>query len=331
VPILAKHARSVFASKMLLHTLRDRASRDHGDPSARVSPMFSAWTDGLFTEIRSEVGEYVQRSGLRLHRDVAAVYSSMAFAFNLFAPFRLQGASALAGILGQATSRSLEVESIDFELHGQSDVLGEWTEVDRPGPEDKFTAADVGVVVRDGTRRGIILIEVKLGEGGFTNCKGRTSPENRDPDVCKSASAFLAEPRRCYLTRTVRAVRDRRYWDIFAAQSGTVAAMFPNVPADGGCPFAYNNQQPMRNQAMALGLVQAGEFDFAHFGLVHHDKNPDVPTQWASYRGLFRDDRMLFILKATEVLAEGPSVAWWRTWRQYMLERYDLRPLGVAA
>jgi hypothetical protein len=289
--------------------------------------MFGAWTDGLLPEIRLEMAQYVQDSKLRLHPEVGAVHSSMAFAFNLFAPFRLASASSLAAILGEATSRSLDVESVQFEFHGQGDVLGEWSQAHRPGPDDKFTAADVGVVVRDGARRGVILMEVKLGEIGFTTCKGRTSLGNRDREVCKSASALLAAPGRCYLTRTVHAVRDRRYWDIFERQMGTVAAMFPNVIPQGECPFAYDNQQPMRNHAMALGLVQDGEVEFAHFGLVHHDKNPDVPPLWASYRELCRDDRTLFTLKASEVLAaDGSGTDWWGAWRQYMLERYDLPP-----
>jgi hypothetical protein len=183
----------------------------------------------------------------------------------------------------------------------------------------------VAVIVRDGGRRGVILIEVKLTEGGFIRCLGRKSRGNRDPQVCESAAALLAEPRRCYLTHTYRAVRDRRYWDIFAHHAGSVSAMFPHVDLQGPCPFAGDNQQPMRNHALALGLVQAGEFDFAHFGLVHHDDNPDVPPHWASYRALCADPTMLFSLGASALLAvDDPSLAWWSDWRAFMVARYRL-------
>jgi hypothetical protein len=320
--------RSQFGWRMLRHTLRDRAAREHGNPSARVSPMFDVWTEGLFANIRSEAVSYVESSKLRLHPEVAAVNSSMAFGFNLFMPFRLGDRLSLAKAVGQAISRNLEIESIEFEFHGRSDILGEWSQSEEPGPDDRFTAVDVALVVRDGTQRGVVLIEVKLSEGGFTKCGGRTSPGNRDREVCGSGEAFIAEPRRCYLTRTRRAVRDRRYWEIFQAQAGSVAGMFPGIASGGECPFAYEQQQPMRNHAMALGLVQAGEFAFACYGLVHHDDNPDVPTQWASYRSLLGDDRRLFTLKAGDVLSlDDSTVAWWADWQRYMRERYALMPL----
>jgi hypothetical protein len=220
--------------------------------------MFEAWTDGLFPEIKPEAIRYLAASEMRLHPQVAGVYSSMAFAFNLFLPFRIAGRASLARILGNAISRTVEVEGVEFEFHGRADTLGEWTQVDRPGPKDKFTASDVAVTVHDGNSRGVVLIEVKFSEGGFTDCGGRESRGNRDTEVCRSASVLMAEPNRCYLIHTKHAVRDRRYWDIFSRSAGTMASAFPNVDPNGQCPFAYDHQQLMRNHALALGLVQTG-------------------------------------------------------------------------
>jgi hypothetical protein len=288
-----------------------------------TGPLHRHWCDGIFAELVAETRRYVATTGLRLHDHVRAVHSSMAFGFNLFMPFRLGGHAQLGRLLGHATGRVLEVESVHFEFRGQIDVLGEWSRTDRPADDDKFTAADVAVVVREGGLRGVILIEVKLTEGGFTRCLGRESHGNRDKQVCESAAAFLAQPRRCYLTRTYHAVRDRRYWDIFARHAGSVSAMFPHP--QGPCPFAGDSQQPMRNHALALGLVQAGEFDFAHFGLVHHDDNPDVPPHWAAYRALCADPTMLFSLQASALLSvDDPSLAWWPDWRAFMVARYRL-------
>jgi hypothetical protein len=322
---VAEYTRSEFGWRMLRHTLRDRAVREHGNPSARVSPMFDDWTHGLFADVREEASRYVESSGLRLHREVAGVHSSMAFGFNLFMPFRRAGRPSLAELVGRAVNRKLSVESVEFEFHGRSDILGEWSQDDEPGPDDKFTATDVALVVRDGHKRGIVLIEVKLSEEGFTNCNGRTSRGNRDREPCASAVVFATRPERCYLTRPIRAVRDRRYWEIFRRHAGSVAAMFPGVAPTRECPFAYDNQQPMRNHAMAIGLVQSGDFDFAHFGLVHHDDNPDVPPHWQSYGALLADGAMLFTLKASDVVSlEEPLTGWWSAWQCYMRGRYAL-------
>jgi hypothetical protein len=108
--------------------------------------------------------------------------------------------------------------------------------------------------------------------------------------------------------------------------------MFPHAPPDGPCPFAGDRQQPMRNHALALGLVQAGEFDFAHFGLVHHDDNPDVPALWQSYVSLCAHQEMLFRLPASALLAiDNKDAPWWAEWRHYMTSRYRLPATTSAA
>ena len=57
---------------------------------------------------------------------------------------------------------------MDFEFHGPTDVLGECAGP-RPTKADTFTASDVAIHVEDERgRRGAVLVEVKLSEGGFT-------------------------------------------------------------------------------------------------------------------------------------------------------------------
>jgi hypothetical protein len=81
----------------------------------------------------------------------------------------------------------------------------------------------------------------------------------------------------------------------------------------------------MRNHALALALVQAGKFDFAHFGLVHHDRNPDIPPHWTEYTGLCADPSMLFAIKVTALLdAAVGAGASFDAWQTYVRERYAL-------
>jgi hypothetical protein len=183
---------------------------------------------------------------------------------------------------------------------------------------------DCAVWVQDEQgRNGLVLIEVKLAEAGFSTCNGLTSPGNRRKDVCGSASTMFANPSHCYLTHPYRATRDRRYWTIFEKQYGSLAKAFPFVK-DGPCPFAGHFQQPMRNHALALGLVQSGFCDFAHFGLLYHDHNPDVPTYWQQYCAGVADPGMLFSIKASELIDRAPHSGGWQTWAHYMRKRYAL-------
>ena len=192
----------------------------------------------------------------------------MAFGFNLFMPFREYGGSALDPLLGRCIGFPVRVVGLGFEFHGPTDVLAECAGP-KPTDDEKFTASDVAVHLRDESgRAGVVLVEVKLSEGGFTPCNGARSEWNRRKDVCGSGATFFQDPRACYLRRTRHAQRDRRYWDIFDAAFGSVEASVPGYTGER-CPFRDDYQQLMRNHALALGLVQAGEVDFTGFGLVH--------------------------------------------------------------
>ena len=156
---------------------------------------------------------------------------------------------------------SIRVVDIEFEFQGPADVLAECAGP-QPTDDEKFTASDVAIrVVDDNGRAGLVLVEVKLSEGGFTPCNGARSAANRRKDVCASAATFFDDPHACYLRRTRHAQRDRRYWDIFDAEFGSVRAAVPGFPGER-CPFEGDHQQLMRNHALALGLIQAGEAAF---------------------------------------------------------------------
>lgn len=87
-----------------------------------------------------------------------------------------------------------------------------------------------------------------------------------------------------------------------------------------------DSQQPMRNHALALGLVQAGHFDFARFGLVHHDDNPSVPPHWQRYCDAVADPEILFRVPASAVVDAGRELKapWSSAWADYVQERYRL-------
>ena len=307
-----------FARSVLTHCLRLRARQEHGDPEATVSPMWDHWTDGVYPDLRARAVERVDRDQIRLHSHVAALHSSMVFAFNLF--LRFEGgsdlASAFAPILGP-----LQVRQIGLEWVPPGALLGELA-ADRPRKDETATGVDAVVwAERPDGAQVAILVEGKLSEGGFTHCGGRDSRANRRPDVCASAERFLADPRACYLTRPYGKVRDRRYWSIFAEAYGSVAAAFPGA-GEGACPFAGDLQQPMRQHALALALQASGRVDEAWVVLVHHDRNPDVLPHWEAYRRVCADPSRLAALPASSVVAAGAER--YPGWADYLCERYAL-------
>ena len=290
--------------------------------------MFDDWRDGIHEWVRQQTAGLVEENRIRLHDHVAAVNSSMGFAFNLFMPFREYGAAALEKVLAAAVGIPARVVDIEFEFHGPTDVLAECAGPE-PTEDEKFTASDVAIHVEDATgRAGVILVEVKLSEGEFTACNGARSSANTRKDVCASAAKFFDDPGACYLRRTRHARRDRRYWDIFGSAFGSVRGALPGF-ATGRCPFEGNYQQIMRNHALALGLVQAGEAAFSAFGLVHHPDNQHVVQPWEDYRSLVADASPLFRLPADELINAAADLSGsWSDWACYMRERYRLQAKG---
>jgi len=122
---------------------------------------------------------------------IAAVNSSVAFGFNLFMPFREHGASALEEPLARALGFAIRVVDIEFEFQGPTDVLAECAGP-QPTDDEKFTASDVAVHVEDDDgRAGVVLVEVKLSEGGFTPCNGARSAANKRKDNIEAATPGL--------------------------------------------------------------------------------------------------------------------------------------------
>ena len=317
-----------FASRLVRHAMRDRARRETGSPASPTSPFFDDWREGIHEWVRQQTARLVDEDRVRLHSHIEAVNSSMAFGFNLFMPFREYGASALEEPLGRSVGFAVRVIGIGFEFHGPTDVLGECAGP-LPTDDEKFTASDVVVKVEDDAgRAGLILVEVKLSEGGFTLCGGAKSKANRRKDVCASSARFFADPRACYLRRTRHARRDRRYWKIFDAAFGSVRATVPGYRGER-CPFEGDHQQLMRYHALALGLNQAGETDFTAFGLVHHPDNHHVVEPWEEYRSLVADASPLFRIPANVLIdAVANQGGMWSDWAWYMRERYMLATTG---
>ena len=96
-------------------------------------------------------------------------------------------------------------------------------------------------------------------------------------------------------------------------------------PLAGPC----DHQQLMRNHALVLGLIQAGEAEFTAFGLVHHPDNHHVVEPWEEYRSLGADASSLFRIPANvHIDAAANQGGGWSDWAWYMRERYMLETTG---
>ena len=302
-------------------TLKERMER-WCDTVGRHPTMWSNWTDGIYSNYRKLAESVVLADSVKLHKHVNNMLSSQTFALNLFLPFREGRRTRLSDCVSEMIGVRLTIDKVRFEWIPPGELLGE---LDGEYPVGDEPATGVDVVLwgwLDNRRRAVVLVEVKLSEGGFTCCNGRTSRRNRREDVCDSANLFLDNPSACYLRRPWGKNRDRRYWDIFAKSYGSVRDAFPHADLNGPCPFAYDMQQPMRNLAIARGLEQEDVVEKAWFALCQHDDNPDIPPHWEEWRRLLPDVRMAPSLPASKIIGVGEAEGL-TDWANYMRNRYQ--------
>ncbi len=307
-----------FARALTAHMCAWRRGYD-----GSTHPMLSHWASGIHPGFRDAAVTAIAEDEVKLHDFAAALTSSQMFAVNLFIPWRSGARAGLDGLVGRALGERVTIDRVAFEWVPPGALLGE-IDGDRPREDEPATGIDVVLWGLDETRARIaVLVEVKLGEGGFTPCGGRESNGNHRKDVCASAETFFLDPCACYLKHPWGKARDRRYWEIFAGSHGTVRAAFPGARTAGGCPFSGQAQQPMRNLALAEALVQEGVVSRSWFGLCAHDQNPDVVVHWAAWRALLADAGNAPAMRASDVVAAGRADGH-EAWADWMIERYRL-------
>ena len=133
------------------------------------------------------------------------------------------------------------------------------------------TSPDLGLLVNDG--RGLVLVENKFTERGFSNCSARNHegndarPGNPDPERCEDALAVAEDPcGQCH-----QSVWGRRYWEHLApvAQRQALAAM-------PYCPAARQGYQLFRQTALAEGIAQSKKYDLTVSAVAVDERNTEL-------------------------------------------------------
>ncbi len=176
-----------FANSLWAHM--EKWCVDTGNPR-----RWGKWADGVYGDYRDVAENAVRSDSVRLHHRVTGILSSQAFAFNLFLPFREGNCERLAERFSELVGTKLTIDKVCFEWVPPGGLLGE---IEGEWPTDQEPATGVDVVLwgwLGNGRRAVILVEVKLSEGGFTPCNGRTSDHNHRKDVCRSSQLFFQNP-----------------------------------------------------------------------------------------------------------------------------------------
>lgn len=203
------------------------------------------------------------------HRWARALTSSQCFAVNMFGPLVKDPGLARRVLARLCPERPLpEDAEVVVRLEFTPDDAPTWL-----GEKGQATQVDAAFVVSEhGRMSGCWLIEVKLAETGFGECRGaKQLPANRrgnpDPDRCGDYGLIRSDPRaHCWLA----ADHGRTYWSWLADRSWFDLS---GMRDDQGCPFSGGLYQLMRNVVLARALTEQGGADWADVAICVHPDN----------------------------------------------------------
>ncbi|MEK7760148.1 MAG: hypothetical protein AAB433_01075 [Nitrospirota bacterium] len=264
------------------------------------------------------------------HLWARALNSSQCFGVNLFGPL------AEKPILAKRVLESL-LPHRTLEKGDEVTVLFEHTPKDAPvwlGEKNQPTQVDVFFTVKRMEKPiGHLLVEVKFTEQEFGSCRGAipstaTKPGNPDSARCLNLHAVLDNPKQmCWMAE---ADNGRHYWDFLL--SAATPFTFTSAMA---CPFRQSLYQLMRNQVLALALVQHTSAEWAEFGVCLHPDNNEVrqltdavsghTDVLEAFNAILPEKKKIFEIFPSTIInlatENEPALSQWADWTR---ARYDL-------
>ncbi len=299
-----------------------------------------SWEEGLWPGIRTgsdnSLPAYLRTKAVQKHGGVHNLKSSWVLCANLYFPFRgtTDGKALFASFLKNRVGTEIDsLEEIELEyaedkhsaLH-PSRLLGE--EGGTRGANQ--TSPDLGLLVNGG--RGLVLVENKLTEKSFYECsawrhKGSSRRNgNPDPDRCKRPAEVVKD----HANQCHQAAWGRRYWEhLVTVVDEEVLARLPH------CPAMRHGYQLFRQQALAEGTAQSGQYDLVVSALAVDERNDelDVALKRSGIDGLRQWGRLFKGRAQFAVFTHQQWVGWvqehdtdgrWSDWLSYVHSRYGL-------
>jgi hypothetical protein len=292
------------------------------------------WTETLFPPIRTELKSYLKEKGVKQHTGVHNLMSSWILSANLYFPVRSSEnfKSLILHFLQEKVSDSItELINTQLEFAFEDDnvlhpsfLLGEMDGSRGSGQ----TSPDVAFLVKTKGGNGIILTECKYSEHSFYACSARSikgreeKPDNPDPKRCMK---LLTEDE--YKSICHQTVWGRKYWDNLRLSKSAHSKI-------KRCPAATGGYQLFRQQSLAEGIAQSGNYDLVASTVAFDGRNNDLITclkttglndfqsEWSEIwegKALFKtwhhQDWVAFVRKHQE----GGEC---NEWLSYMNERY---------
>jgi hypothetical protein len=274
-------------------------------------------SDNLYPPVKHSFLQFAYDNSIPFHDYINHVRSSQIFGINLFYPLLIDennGHKAIINVFSKiADDKFVRIVNFSFEYSPDIDLLGEW-----PGnnkPSEYLTATDLAITFENINKDKIIfLIEIKLGEYEFSPCRGISSNGcSRDKkNNCLNFKSVIKDYKKCFLHQRNGPRSARKYFEYFNFEDELIMEQEE-------CPF-INNNQCMRNHALARALMKENNCKKSFFGLIYHNENKDIVEEWNKYSELLKKNKELFVIEASKIVDEYNE----EIYQLYFKKRYNL-------
>ena len=319
-------------------------NREWGEQNKKRRPWIlpsDLWEEGLWSGIGKEsdnsLSVYLENSGVQKHDGVHNLNSSWVLCANLYFPFRASdaGRKLFASFLKYyVDSEITSLEKIELEYEDKDDTLKPPNLLGEPGGVRGAhqTSPDLGLLVNEG--KGLVLVENKLTEKSFYQCPGWEHEAAQTVNRCNYIQRVVEDPAtQCYMAgQGMR--RGRKYWDHLKDAMDRDSLM--RLPH---CPAAKKGYQLLRQQALAEGISNLGNYELVVSAVAIDERNEILTNSLRSSHivELGKDWGKVFSGNGSKarfaVFTHQQWVAWvrkydndgqWSDWLDYVRSRYGL-------
>ena len=308
--------------------------RQNGNDYEHVIPK-NIWEESLWSGIRTELPEYLKSKKIQPHSGVHNLVSSWVVSANLYFPVYQDESlkKLMLEFLKQKVSSEItEISKVTLEfafpkgdaLH-PSNLLGEQDGNRGSGQ----TSPDVAFIVKTKTGKGIILTECKFTEHSFYPCSARRKNDttkregNPDPLRCMLGTSACNYPDICHQT-----VWGRKYWSLLKLSTLGKKTL-------KRCPAATAGYQLFRQQALAEGIMQSGNYSLVVSSVAFDNRNEslkrclkrsginDFQTDWGNMFEGKTTFKTWTHQEWVQFVRENQKHGEFDDWLGYLKERYD--------
>lgn len=250
------------------------------------------WSQLLWKGIVNELPKYLGNQ-IKAHSGIQNLLSSWVTAANLYFPAHSNQyfKDLLLGFLqSKVSTEIIDVVNVELEFSLDGDLSPEKLLGEMDGSRGAGqTSPDVAFIVKTKQGTGLILTECKYTEHSFYRCSARRrtdrgyKPGNPHPEKClQSADLCDFEAIPCH-----QKVWGRKYLDNFKLSANGKSVLTR-------CPAATAGYQLLRQQALANGIKDSGQYDLVVSAVSFDGRNntlkgclkntgiPDFQTGWKS-------------------------------------------------